>query len=95
MKYFSDVTKKTYETVEALEKAEAEANASKKADEKKREERSKRAKEVEDAFKSAREAEKGAEELLSKFCKDYGSYHTTVTEPLTSLFDSFLDSFLF
>lgn len=88
MRYVSDVTNRVYDSIEALEAAEAEVRAaeekrkaeleaaSKKKQELK-EQREARAKEVEDALKAANEAEKKANDLLKAFCADYGAFHTT------------------
>ena len=74
MKFYSEETKKFYETEDACKKAEAKAKAEKDEAAKKaaklKEERASRAKEIEDAFAHANE-------LLNKFVKDYGSFHYT------------------
>ena len=88
MLYTSEVTGKSYKTVEELEAAEAEV---KKAEEEKKalaDEKKSRAKEVEDAylayqevkekaFKEIAEAEKKWVELRDKFSEDYHGYHMT------------------
>ena len=70
MKYYSEVTNKVYDTVNALKEAEMEvankANA-RKAD----------AEKVEAAEKACIEARAAYEKALSDFCKKYGSYHKT------------------
>lgn len=73
MKYYSDLTRKVYDTTEELEKAEKALTEKKNA-------REARAKEVEDAMEAAREANDHAKEVLAQFCKDYGSYHKTITK---------------
>ena len=82
MKYISDVTGKVYETVEALEKDEAKVTAEKEAKEKalaeKKAQRESRAKEVETAIKEALDAQEHATNLLQSFCKDYGTFHTSI-----------------
>lgn len=70
MKYYSDITKKLYNSKDELVKAEVEVTKAKS-------ERAERAKEVENALKEAREAQKKANELLSQFVKDFGSFKTT------------------
>ena len=70
MKYYSELTKKLYDSKEELVKAEVEVTKAKS-------ERAERAKEVENALKEAREAQKKANELLSQFVKDFGSFKTT------------------
>ncbi len=108
MRYYSDVTKKLYDTSAALAEAErkvllAEAEKEKaekeKAEKAKKEERAKRAKEVEDALKVANEAQSKAIKLLKDFTKDYGYFHTSYTtsdvetKPKVDFFD-ILESFL-
>lgn len=79
MKYYSDKTKKLYDTEKDLHDAE-KALVKREAEEKaKREERSARAKEVEDAYNKY-------VELLNAFLKDYGHFHTTINNA-NSLFD--------
>lgn len=93
MKFYSDKTKELYETAEALtdaEKAFDEAAAEK---ENLKAKRAERAKEVEDAFQAARVAQKAADEMLEKFLKDYGSFHTTIKQPFLNIFDDIFDRF--
>ena len=71
MKYYSEVTEKTYDTVAELQKAEDEVKNAKT-------QRAARAKEVEKAIEEANAAQEKANNLLNKFLKDYGSFHTTV-----------------
>lgn len=78
MRYLSDKTGKIYNSVEELEKAEKELEVKQKEEDALKAKRAERAKEVEDAFKSASDAEKHAEKVLSDFCKDYGAYHTSL-----------------
>lgn len=73
MKYYSDLTKKLYDTEKQLKAAEVELTKSK-AD------RAQRAKEVTEAIKAANEATEKANKLLSAFVKDYGSFKTTLTD---------------
>ena len=92
MKYYSDVTKKFYDTAvecqtaelkeqERLsrEKAEKERTlAEKKAKEEKiAAERKSRAAELEEARKAMVAAQKKYRDLIEAFTKDYGSYHYT------------------
>ena len=82
MKYYSEVTKKMYDTEDALKTAEA-AEAKKKAEaDLKSQQRASRAKEVEDAFKAAQAAFDKYTELRNKFVEDYGSYHMSYTKPV-------------
>lgn len=83
--------RKYLEAKAAKEKAEAERKA---ALEKKNSERAARAKEVEEALKAFTDARKNYVEKLNAFCKDYGSFHTTVkgTNPM-DWFDLITDLF--
>lgn len=49
-----------------------------------------RAKEVEEAYKLVEQANINAKKLLEAFIKDYGTYHTTITDK--SLFNWIFDS---
>lgn len=84
MRYYSDETKQFYASLAECEEAEAKAVEARKVAEiaakKKADERKSRAKEVEDALKAAVEARKKYDELLTKFCKDYGSFHYSFNE---------------
>ena len=102
MKYFSDVTNKVYETVDALQEAEKSVLAERQAKEldaqKKKEDREARAKEVDAAIKAAVEAQKVATDKLNAFCKDYGVFHTSVENANALLgnmnpFDNFFRTF--
>lgn len=88
MKYYSDVTRKLYETAEELNKAETAvvkaeqerkaALEKKQAEQAKlKEQRAARAQEVTEAIRVRDEAQKKVNELVNKFVKDYGSYHYT------------------
>lgn len=70
MKYYSEITNKVYDTVNALKEAEMEvtnkANA-RKAD----------AEKVEAAYKACVDARVAYEKALSDFCKKHGAYHKT------------------
>lgn len=83
MKFYSDITKKLYDTSEALkkdEKAVTNSEAEKKAAEaKKSAERAARAKEVEDAYKAEVEAHAKYIKLRNQFVDDYGSFHMSYT----------------
>ena len=90
MKYYSELTKTLYDTKEDLIKAETELTKTKA-------QRADRAKEVTEALKAANVATKKANELLSAFVKDYGSFKTTIKDADVSpeSFWSVLDNFLF
>ena len=71
MKYYSEVTKKVYDTVADLEKAEkaiTDKAAARKRD----------AEEVEKAFEAMLTAQKNYEKVLSDFCSKHGAYHKTI-----------------
>lgn len=97
MKFYSEQLSKLFDTQAELETAEEKANAAKRAEEEKKAKlkanRETRAKEVEDAFKTAAEAQKKANELLNAFLKDYGSYHTTLKGAPVSIWDAFFNLF--
>lgn len=82
MKFYSDYTKKLYDSVAECEKAE---NAAKLAAQKKEAEENKKATErkadaakVEKAMKNVIEARKEYEKELVEFCKKWGAYHKSV-----------------
>lgn len=80
MKFYSEKTRKLYDTEKDLQVAEqAIVDEQKKKDQLKAE-RAERAKEVEEAISNA-------QKLLDQFVKDYGSYHTTIRSQ-----DSWIDS---
>ena len=99
MKILSEKTKKFYDTVEECVEAEAAWDAEQaKIEAEKRvlaETRKDRAKEVEDAYRKAREAEKEFIKLRNAFVKDYGSFHMTVrnTEAIPSFMDDLFNMF--
>lgn len=77
VKIYSDVTKKFYEDEAAALKAEEELKKAKDAEANRRKELA----EFVDAKRKTYElAKKEYNEALEKFCKDYGSYHFTVTD---------------
>lgn len=82
MRYYSDVTKKVYNTEKDLildeRKAKEYELQKQEAEKAKKAERTARAKEVEKALKDASEAQTKALALLRKFSKDYGYYHMSV-----------------
>ena len=70
MKYYSEVTKKVYDTVNELKEAEMEVTNkvnARKAD----------AEKVEAAYKACVDARVTYEKVLSEFCKKHGAYHKT------------------
>lgn len=97
IKYYSEQLNQLFNSVEELEAAEDKVNAAKRAEEEKKAQlkaqREARAKEVEDAFRVAYDSTKKANELLSAFVKDYGSYHTTLKDAPASIWDAFFNLF--
>lgn len=83
MKFYSELTKRLYNTEKELVEAETKvknAEAEKIAAEKaKKEARAIRAKEVENAIKEAAKAQEKASTLLKNFTNDYGYFHTSYT----------------
>ena len=98
MKYYSEITKRHYNTEKACleaeehfqRKQEAEATERKKAAEMRRQ----RAEEVDAARKDFLAARDRYNDLMTKFCKDYGAYHYSVTDEKNSLGDILFDTFL-
>lgn len=97
MKYYSEITKKFYEFESACLDAEAEAMKAREAAEaekrQKTEERKRRADEVEAARQDYLEARKIYNELLTKFCRDYGAYHCSIKDGQTESLGDYLDTF--
>lgn len=84
MKYYSEKLKKIYDTEADVEEAEKQFDLAKVEEDKKKNERKARYQQVMDAYKKVDEEKKKADELLSKFIKDYGGFHTTITStPVT------------
>lgn len=72
MKYYSEVTKKMYKTIDDLNAAEKKAAAKHDEDEKKRKDLEADVKGVEDAFKFANDAYDKANEKLATLVEKYG-----------------------
>lgn len=100
MKYYSDKTRKFYDTAEACQQAEVAAKEAENREKilKEREEahkkelveqRKARATEVDNARKAMNEAQKKYKEVLEAFIRDYGSFHYTTTsfDDIPTLFD--------
>ena len=101
MKYYSEKTRKLYNTEAELIKAEsllAKLEAEKVAKEKAaKEQRAARAKAVEEALKEANLAKAKATKLLNDFVQDYGSFHTSfsnVKTPDEKTQDSVVNDFI-
>ena len=76
MRYLSDITNEVYDSIQELEEAET-AYLEKEAEKEKAEQvREERRKEVENAFNEAEAARRYANELLEKYCRDYGSFYS-------------------
>lgn len=91
MKFYSEKTRKFYDEVKALEQEEKdfdkklkELEDQKKAKEQKQEklnaERQERAKQVEEAFETAKLAKIKANDLLNSFIEDYGKFNYSFRE---------------
>lgn len=91
MKFYSEETKKFYDTYEACTKAEDEIVNKKKAEAARKAEleknRASAAKEVEAAFKKAADAVKERDKLLEDFVRKYGAFHMSLDKADTNLFD--------
>ena len=88
MKYYSEKTKKVYDTVKDLQTAETEFDKAHAAEIAKQKERKARADEIKAARQAVIDAQKRYNALLDSFIKDYGSYHETYT---SNDIDSHLD----
>lgn len=99
MKYLSEVTNKAYDTVDELNAAEEKVLSARKAREaaeaEKKAKREERAKEVETAIKEALDAQDIANQKLQAFCKDYGTFHTSLknADAILGLNDPFRNFF--
>lgn len=71
MKYYSEITKKMYDTVKDLEKAEKEIKD-------KNDERKTAAAAVEKAYNELVEARERYSKVLNDFCSKYGAYHQSI-----------------
>ena len=98
MKYFSNITKRFYETEQDCIDAEVEVQKAQEAvqaeRQKKIETRKQRADEVEAARRDYLEARKTYNEVLTKFCRDYGAYHCSIKEPSPETISDYLDTFI-
>lgn len=95
MKYYSDVTKRLYDSEKELVEAETKQKEAELAEKRKKEQlaenRKNRAKEVEQLMKDVLAAQKAYKEALYAFNKDFGPYHFTWTgdESILDLFGWF------
>ena len=87
MRYYSDITKRTYDTEAECLKAEKifneTARKKEEAERKKSEERKNRAQQIEAAREEVAKAKEKYDKLLTDFCRDYGSYHYSITSPMS------------
>lgn len=96
--YKSDITGKTYESQEALLKAEAEVSEAQKQAELAKKERAEAAKLVQEKLTAASTAQKEAQKALNEFCKKYGTFKTSLKNTDISpwnIFDCFFYPFEF
>lgn len=102
MKYYSEITKKVYDTKEALVKAEETKKAELAKEDALVQKRKERANEVRDAYQKAIEVRKKAQKeieeaekkyyaLRDKFVEDYGSWHMTYTDKDGTYNDNFYE----
>jgi hypothetical protein len=90
MKYYSDKTKKLYDSVELLNEAEMAYDEAHAAELKKAEQKKNAAEAIRAARKAIIEAQNKYNELVNQFIKDYGSYHETYRDgDVVSLRDIF------
>lgn len=94
MKYYSEVTKKLYDTERELAIAEADAIKQQAEAEEKKKARANRAKEVEDALKAVTEAQRHYTELKNKFIEDYGNFHVSLSEKTPVMKQSDINSLI-
>lgn len=89
--YYSEKTKRYYNTEESCLKAENEYDEKMGIKKAESEARKKRATEVEEARQAASDARKKYRDVLEKFCKDYGTYHCSIGSDISSVIDDFFD----
>lgn len=77
MKYYSDKTKKLYDTVELLNEAEMAYDEAHAAELKKAEQKKNAAEAIRAARKAIIELQSEYNKLVNQFIKEYGSYHET------------------
>lgn len=96
MKYYSETTKSFYNTEkECVEAEKNHKKAIEKAELEKRkaaELRKGRAAEVEKAREEYLKARKNYNDVLTKFCKDYGAYHCSIKDVTPEGLSEYLDS---
>lgn len=83
MRYYSDKLNELFDNEEKLTKAERDFDEKERQKEQERKARSEaraaRAKEIDDARSAMIEARKAYVKLVNNFAKDFGSYHSTIT----------------
>ena len=80
IRYQSQLTGKLYDSEKQLKEAEAALEASKKKEAEKKQKRADAAKVVNDKLSAAIDAQKEAQKALSDFCKEYGTFKTSLTK---------------
>lgn len=92
MQFYSEITKKLYDSAEECQKAEETlVNAQKE----KTERRKNKAKLVDEKRKAYEAARKEYHQVLDDFCKEFGSYHFTYNSKDESDVATLLDEFFF
>lgn len=94
MKYYSEITKNLYDSIEALEEAEMKVKQAEEAARKAKEEEEMKAKVIKaeraEAAKEVEEAFRNYNRLLNDFCRKYGPFHMTFTnEDFNDIFKLF------
>lgn len=99
MKYYSEITRKYYDTESECIEAEKTHNAALEEAKAKKDAliaaRKDRAKEIEEAYAAVRAAEKKYNKLRTDFIKDYGSFHMTFTSDDDDFFTDIREFFKF
>lgn len=100
MKFYSDLTKKLYDSAEACKKAEDEQKKALEEQQTKakveQEEKKAMAQEITKAFEEMRTAQKKYDELRSEFIKRWGYYHVSYSDAsMKTPFSIFEDFFTF
>lgn len=97
MKYYGEITKKLYDTEEACNKAELaeqeKQNTVKLEKERAAAKRKAAAEKVEVARKAYVEAQKNYKKVLTEFCDEYGTFHTSLSAKDYDDFGSIFDLF--
>lgn len=87
MRYFSDITKKPYNTVEELNAAEKEWNDKHAAEIAEKNKAKEDAEKIKNKYNELVKIQKEYKDLVNKFAKDHKGYHLTITS--SDYFDLF------